>query len=174
MIENEKKQFVIETAYNMVKIHGWNNISMRKLSSKVNISLPILYRMFVNKDGLMVDVVKQSLEKLNLKLEFIANNSDSPVIDAVDTLYDFFATNDFVFDYLFRKEVNFQSAIVRKKVVDGLTNLFEIIGYSDATRQALIALTQITGQLIMANEFGTLDKDIITIVKNDKQPKAVA
>jgi AcrR family transcriptional regulator len=163
MIDEQKKLELVEIAYDMVKVHGWNNISMRKLSSEANTSLPIIYRLVGNKESLMLEVVKKSLEQLESKLEFIASNSSLPVDDAVELLFDYMSSNPFVFEYLYKKEMTFQSAIQRKKILDTVTSIYSTAKVANPSKQAATALSQIIGQLILDKEFTKLDKQYITL-----------
>jgi AcrR family transcriptional regulator len=163
MIDEQKKLELVEIAYDMVKVHGWNNISMRKLSTTANISLPIIYRLVGNKESLMLEVVKKSLEQLETKLEFIATNSSIPVDDAVELIFDYMSSNPFVFEYLFKKELTFQSAIQRKKILETVTSIYTTAKVTNPIKQAAVALSQIIGQLILDKEFTKLDKQHMTL-----------
>ncbi len=163
MIDEQKKLEIVEIAYDMVKVHGWNNISMRKLSAQSNTSLPIIYRLVGNKDGLMLEVVKNSLGQLDEKLEFIASNSSAPVEDAVELLFDYLSSNQFVFEYLYKKDLTFQSAIQRKKLLESLTTVYTNAGVTNPARQSAIALSQIIGQLVLDKEFTKLEKQHMTL-----------
>jgi AcrR family transcriptional regulator len=172
MILSERKRQIIEVALDMAKIHGWGYVSMRKISSKIGVSVPIIYKIFGSKELLLSEVAKQSLDELLNKLIFVKNNSISPIRDGCNEIFDYFSLKPYVFDYAFRKASSFETLVYKNNILNIFIDIYKQQSSPSPEREAALTFAQLVGQLMLKKEFATIAFDHFTLdrqIENEKK-----
>jgi len=55
---------ILDTAWQMVKDEGWQSLSIRKIATAVNYSIPVIYDHFENKEAIVFEFAKQGFQML--------------------------------------------------------------------------------------------------------------
>lgn len=58
-IKEETKANIIDAALDIVKVDGWQALSMRKIADKIEYTAPIIYEYFANKEGILLELTRQ-------------------------------------------------------------------------------------------------------------------
>ena len=58
-LKEETKQNILEAALDIVKVDGWQALSMRKIADKIEYTAPIIYEYFENKEGILLELTRQ-------------------------------------------------------------------------------------------------------------------
>jgi AcrR family transcriptional regulator len=158
MILSDRRQQIIEIATSMAQIHGWSYVSMRKISAKIGVSVPIIYKIFSSKEELLAEVCKITFSELISRLDFIQVNSIEPVRDATNEIYEFFCNNIYVFDFVFKK-TSFETVVYKSSILKALNNLYKSTLIEDYQTQAAITLASLIGQIMLKKEFKKLSHE---------------
>src|SRR5665648_1265914 len=78
-LSNKKNQSnkILFSAYELVSTKGYANVSLRNIADHAKVVLSQVNYYFVNKEGLMVAVVKMMADKFILEIEEVLKNGDS-------------------------------------------------------------------------------------------------
>lgn len=156
MIYLERKQQIIEIALNIAKSKGWDSVTMRLISAKMGVSLPILYKCFDNKESLLHEIVSQSVTDLLNIVNKIKYTSANPLEEVVISLYDYFVVNPHIFQYLYQTET-FDTIVYRSSLQKVLQSLIKSKDADLDLKCTRAIIAQLIGQLILRTEFPTID-----------------
>ncbi|HEX5555031.1 MAG TPA: TetR/AcrR family transcriptional regulator [Chitinophagaceae bacterium] len=59
------RELILRVSWRIVKQQGWQSLSMRKIASSIEYSVPVIYNHFPNKEAILLAFVKQGFQKLN-------------------------------------------------------------------------------------------------------------
>jgi AcrR family transcriptional regulator len=156
MIYQERKQRILDIALNIAKSKGWDSVTMRLISTKMGVSLPILYKCFDNKESILHEIVSQGIEDLLNIINKIKYTSDNAVEDVVISLYDYFVANPHIFQYLYQTE-SFDTIVYRTNLQKVLQSLIKSKDAQTDLACSKAIIAQLVGQLILRTEFPTID-----------------
>ena len=83
MAETSLKEKMIEEAYRIINTNGFENFSVRIISNKLGVSHNALYKHFVSKDELLLEVVKVGFATLTSEFRKIQGRTDLDQITQV-------------------------------------------------------------------------------------------
>ena len=69
---------ILDTAWQMVKDEGWQSLSIRKIATAVNYSIPVIYDHFENKEAIVFEFAKQGFRMLTKNVEKAIEKTDDP------------------------------------------------------------------------------------------------
>ena len=171
MIHLERKQQIINIALGIAKNNGWDDVTMRTISSKLKLSLPIIYKYFDNKDEILFEVVKISVDEIIQKITFIKINSSNPLEDCLTELFNYFTLKAYIFNYIFDKDT-FETIVYKKNILEILQNILDASVEFDTKPSSSAILAQLVGQLHMKTTYPELNfEDIKAHIKKESLAK---
>lgn len=69
---------ILDTAWQMVKDEGWQSLSIRKIATAVNYSIPVIYDHFENKEAIVFEFAKQGFQMLTKNIERAIEKTNDP------------------------------------------------------------------------------------------------
>src|SRR5688572_6121667 len=69
---------ILDTAWQMVKDEGWESLSIRKIASAVNYSIPVIYDHFENKEAIVFEFARQGFQMLQKSIEKAVEKEKDP------------------------------------------------------------------------------------------------
>jgi AcrR family transcriptional regulator len=78
ILKKRIKLQILQTALKLVEKSGWDNMSVRKLSEKINYSTIKIYQEFGSKEGLLAELQKTGLDELKSYIHKAIAMSDNP------------------------------------------------------------------------------------------------
>lgn len=67
---------ILRTAWNIVKVEGWQALSIRKIADAIEYSVPVIYDHFKNKEAILLEFGRQGIE-LSIKRMLAAKSRES-------------------------------------------------------------------------------------------------
>jgi AcrR family transcriptional regulator len=58
-LKEETRISILEAALNIVKVEGWQALSMRKIADAIEYTAPIIYEYFSNKDAILLELTRK-------------------------------------------------------------------------------------------------------------------
>src|SRR4051794_41523423 len=65
----EREKLIVNAARELAEAEGWDAVTTRRLSERIEYSQPVLYSHFANKDAIVAAVAVQGFEELGAALE---------------------------------------------------------------------------------------------------------
>ncbi len=62
------KEMIVSAAFEIVDENGFNNLTLKAIAAKLNITSPSLYKYFSNLDEIKIEIVKRGYAEINKKL----------------------------------------------------------------------------------------------------------
>ena len=69
---------ILDTAWQMVKDEGWQSLSIRKIATAVNYSVPVIYDHFENKEAIILEFARQGFHMLTKNIGRAIEKTDDP------------------------------------------------------------------------------------------------
>jgi AcrR family transcriptional regulator len=69
---------ILDTAWQMVKEEGWQSLSIRKIATAVNYSIPVIYDHFENKEAIVFEFAKQGFQMLTKNVQRAIEKTNDP------------------------------------------------------------------------------------------------
>lgn len=69
---------ILDTAWQMVKEEGWQSLSIRKIATAVNYSVPVIYDHFENKEAIVLEFARQGFEMLTKSVARAIDKTNDP------------------------------------------------------------------------------------------------
>ena len=69
---------ILDTAWQVVKDEGWQSLSIRKIATAVNYSIPVIYDHFENKEAIVFEFAKQGFQMLRKNIERAIEKTNDP------------------------------------------------------------------------------------------------
>jgi AcrR family transcriptional regulator len=69
---------ILDTAWQMVKDEGWQSLSIRKIATAVNYSVPVIYDHFENKEAIVLEFARQGFNMLTKHVERAIEKTNDP------------------------------------------------------------------------------------------------
>jgi AcrR family transcriptional regulator len=69
---------ILATAWQMVKEEGWQSLSIRKIATAVDYSIPVIYDHFENKEAIVFEFARQGFQLLTKKIQKAVDKRDGP------------------------------------------------------------------------------------------------
>lgn len=69
---------ILDTAWQMVKDEGWQSLSIRKIATAVNYSIPVIYDHFENKEAIVFEFAKQGFQMLTKTVQRATEKTNDP------------------------------------------------------------------------------------------------
>jgi AcrR family transcriptional regulator len=76
--KNERRELILNAANEIAAIEGLDNLSIRKIASKIEYSPAIIYHYFENKEAIMEELLKRGYEKIIQGLRTVQDSNLSP------------------------------------------------------------------------------------------------
>jgi len=61
--KDDTKLRIVDAALKIGKEQGWNALSMRRIGEIIEYSAPVVYEYFVNKDALLIELIRMGYHK---------------------------------------------------------------------------------------------------------------
>lgn len=74
----EVRAAILDTAWQLVKKEGWQQLSIRKIADAIEYSVPVIYDHFENKEAILFEIGKQGFELLSKKMQQAKDKHDDP------------------------------------------------------------------------------------------------
>jgi AcrR family transcriptional regulator len=68
-VKAERRELILRVARELAEVEGWDAVTTRRLSERIEYSQPVLYSHFANKDAIVAAVAVQGFEELGAALE---------------------------------------------------------------------------------------------------------
>jgi len=107
--KEETRSNILEAALEIVKVDGWQALSMRKIADKIEYTAPIIYEYFENKEGILLELTRQGNQLLlkDFKEAKAAHDSPEQQLIAMWTAYwDFAFANTELYQLMFGVDMN--------------------------------------------------------------------
>ncbi len=91
--EARMRAAIKKAAFTLMAAKGLDKVSMREIAEKVNVTKPVLYYYFKNKEDLCYSIIEEHEEAFRQKLEAVGRGAHSPqdmVIKSLEEHLDFF------------------------------------------------------------------------------------
>ena len=69
---------ILDTAWQMVKDEGWQSLSIRKIATAVDYSIPVIYDHFENKEAIVFEFAKQGFQMLSKNIQKAVEKTSDP------------------------------------------------------------------------------------------------
>ena len=92
----EVRVAILDTAWELVKKEGWQQLSIRKIADAIEYSVPVIYDHFENKEAILFEIGKQGFQLLSKKMQKAKDKHDDPgaQLKAMADAYWHFAFNN--------------------------------------------------------------------------------
>lgn len=145
------KESILDIAQTIAHSEGWQALTMRNLADKASVSLPVLYRLFEDKDDLLLELVKISYAELIDKVDFLKNNSTNILNNSVNEIKEYFFNKPHIFDFLYRKNT-FSTLVYRRNIQSLISSIIDDHGHLDADGKAELVMTIIVGEMVLGKD----------------------
>ena len=94
--KEEVRSAILDTAWQLVKKEGWQQLSIRKIADAIEYSVPVIYDHFENKEAILFEIGKQGFETLSKKMQKAKEKHSDPAaqLKAMADAYWNFAFNN--------------------------------------------------------------------------------
>jgi AcrR family transcriptional regulator len=75
----EVRDSILQSAWQLVNVEGWQNLSIRKIADAIEYSVPVVYDHFENKEAILFEFNKLGFSLLGVKLREAKESTDTPV-----------------------------------------------------------------------------------------------
>ncbi len=133
----ERHDLILRTARELAEAEGWDAVTTRRLSQRIEYSQPVLYSHFANKDAIVAAVAEQGIVELSAALKEARREELEPydLLRAVAEAYLGFAeANPALYDAMFTLDTSLRFA-----QPDSPPALLEAFGLLVATFETVVA-----------------------------------
>lgn len=112
-VKAERRELILRVARELAEAEGWDAVTTRRLSERIEYSQPVLYSHFANKDAIIAAVAEQGVAELAVAIEQArrAHVEPYPLLRAVADAYLGFAeANPALYDAMFTLDVGLRFA----------------------------------------------------------------
>ncbi|MFC0545609.1 TetR/AcrR family transcriptional regulator [Kutzneria chonburiensis] len=112
-VKAERRELILRVAREMAEAEGWDAVTTRRLSERIEYSQPVLYSHFANKDAIIAAVAEQGIAELSAAIETARRKhvERRPLLRAVaDAYLDFAADNPALYHAMFTLDVGLRFA----------------------------------------------------------------
>ncbi len=130
--KEEIKQFkiaILIVARQLAAKNGWEKVSMRNIAYELNISAPLLYTYFKNKNEILRALENQGFEELNKKLKTVRKNESNPTVcinRMVSEIFEYASISPEMYQVMFNLE-GVKCDAAKKKLIKNTFRNFEIV-----------------------------------------------
>ena len=78
--KEEVKAAILDTAWQLVKKEGWQQLSIRKIADAIEYSVPVIYDHFENKEAILLEIGKQGFQLLSKKMQQAKDKHKDPAL----------------------------------------------------------------------------------------------
>ena len=76
--KEEVRAAILDTAWQLVKKEGWQQLSIRKIADAIEYSVPVIYDHFENKEAILFEIGKQGFQLLSRKMQQAKDKHTDP------------------------------------------------------------------------------------------------
>ncbi|HET9279355.1 MAG TPA: TetR/AcrR family transcriptional regulator [Flavitalea sp.] len=76
--KEEVRAAILDTAWQLVKKEGWQQLSIRKIADAIEYSVPVIYDHFENKEAILFEIGKQGFQLLSKKMQQAKDKHTDP------------------------------------------------------------------------------------------------
>jgi len=76
--KEEVKAAILDTAWQLVKKEGWQQLSIRKIAEAIEYSVPVIYDHFENKEAILLEIGKLGFQLLSKKMQQAKDKHTDP------------------------------------------------------------------------------------------------
>ncbi len=116
--KEQRRQTIIDAARDVIRIDGFDGVSMDKVAEKAELSKGALYLYFKNKDELLTEIFWAKAEEMIAKIEnLIESNNDLPttICKCVEYSFELYNEEEHFFRYLHQAMLGSCSDIFKKQ-----------------------------------------------------------
>ncbi|REH51696.1 AcrR family transcriptional regulator [Kutzneria buriramensis] len=109
----QRHELIISTARELAEAEGWDAVTTRRLSERIEYSQPVLYSHFANKDAIVAAVAEQGFVELAAAMGAARRKQvERPALvrAVVDAYLDFAAANPALYDAMFTLDIGLRFA----------------------------------------------------------------
>ena len=113
MSRTERKELILQTALALAAEGGWENVSIRKICDRLDLKIPLVYRVFKNKAEILWQISEYGHQQLFLALQdLFAEEQDFPtqMLAMSDRHFDFAMANKELYKLMYATPHPFGSA----------------------------------------------------------------
>jgi len=81
--KEEVKSAILDTAWQLVKKEGWQQLSIRKIADAIEYSVPVIYDHFENKEAILFEIGKQGFQLLSKKMQQAKDKHTDPADEII-------------------------------------------------------------------------------------------
>jgi AcrR family transcriptional regulator len=109
----KRQELIVRTARELAEAEGWDAVTTRRLSERIEYSQPVLYSHFANKDAIVTAVAEQGIVELSAAIKTARRKHVEryDLLRAVAVAYlDFAAANPALYEAMFTLDVGLRFA----------------------------------------------------------------
>lgn len=76
--KEEVRSAILDTAWQLVKKEGWQQLSIRKIADAIEYSVPVIYDHFDNKEAILLEIGKQGFQLLSKRMQQARDKHKDP------------------------------------------------------------------------------------------------
>lgn len=76
--KEESRTIILDAALSIAKEHGWHAVSMRKIADMINLTPPVIYDHFLNKETILMELAKIGFVRLATGIYKAQQEQDGP------------------------------------------------------------------------------------------------
>lgn len=76
--KEEVRSKILSTAWQMVKVDGWQSLSIRKIADAIEYSVPVIYDHFENKEAILMEFATEGFRQLSKKIQSAIEKYSDP------------------------------------------------------------------------------------------------
>jgi AcrR family transcriptional regulator len=118
--KEEVRTSILEAAWHIVTVEGWQALSIRKIAEAIEYSVPVIYDHFANKEAILLELTKQGFQILNQELLKAKKRSNNPEKQIEAMAYSYW---EFAFDHKAHYQVMFGLGMPSCETVSQISEL---------------------------------------------------
>lgn len=76
--KDEVRSSILTTAWQMVKVDGWQSLSIRRIADAIEYSVPVIYDHFQNKEAILMEFARDGFRMLSKKIQQAKEKATDP------------------------------------------------------------------------------------------------
>ncbi len=147
----ERKEKILETALSLFAQDGFKSTSTSKIASNAGVSEGLIFRHFVNKEGLLDAIMEEGHERIKILFsDIISENDPQEVINKTFNIAKIIAndaeqSNFWKLQYKLKWETEKYDEVKMEPLQEALTKAFLQLGYIEPEKEAAIILLLLDG-----------------------------
>lgn len=105
--QSQQRQLILDVSKEIALAEGWSGLTMRKISERIEYSLPVIYKYFAGKEDIVAQIAKEGFELLRselLKVETRDRNFADVAVEMAQTYVRFAVSKRHFYQAMFEME----------------------------------------------------------------------